>query len=69
MAMSTMVGVGRGPQVGVLIKNAEAMELFEKIDTLVIDKNGAVAQTHFALEVSYDGDPAGALGFVRLKIG
>ena len=38
--MSIMVGVGRGARMGVLIKNAEALERFEKIDTLVIDKTG-----------------------------
>ena len=37
--MSIMVGVGRGAQVGVLIKNAEALERMEKVDTLVVDKN------------------------------
>ncbi len=42
--MSIMVGVGRGAQAGVLIKNAEALELFEKIDTLVIDKTGTLTE-------------------------
>ena len=40
--ISIMVGVGRGAQAGVLIKNAEALERFEKIDTLVIDKTGTL---------------------------
>jgi Cu+-exporting ATPase len=40
--MSIMVGVGRGAQAGVLIKNAEALERMEKIDTLVIDKTGTL---------------------------
>jgi len=40
--MSIMVGTGRGAAVGVLVKNAEALELMEKIDTLVIDKTGTV---------------------------
>jgi Cu+-exporting ATPase len=40
--MSIMVGVGRGAQAGVLIKNAEAIELIEKIDTLVVDKTGTL---------------------------
>jgi Cu+-exporting ATPase len=39
-----MVGVGRGAQAGVLIKNAEALERFEKIDTLVIDKTGTLTE-------------------------
>lgn len=42
--MSIMVGVGRGAQVGVLIKNAEALERMEKIDTLVIDKTGTLTE-------------------------
>ena len=42
--MSIMVGVGRGAHAGVLIKNAEALERFEKIDTLVIDKTGTLTE-------------------------
>jgi len=42
--MSIMVGVGRGAQLGVLIKNAEALERMEKIDTLVIDKTGTLTE-------------------------
>jgi Cu+-exporting ATPase len=42
--MSIMVGVGRGAQGGVLIKNAEALERFEKIDTLVFDKTGTLTE-------------------------
>jgi P-type Cu+ transporter len=42
--MSIMVGVGRGAQSGVLIKNAEALERFEKVDTLVIDKTGTLTE-------------------------
>ncbi|WBJ98608.1 copper-transporting P-type ATPase [Methylocystis parvus] len=42
--MSVMVGVGRGAQHGVLIKNAEALERFEKIDTLVVDKTGTLTE-------------------------
>ena len=40
--MSIMVGTGRGATTGVLVKNAEALELMEKIDTLVIDKTGTL---------------------------
>ena len=40
--MSIMVGAGRGAMEGVLIKNAEALELMEKIDTLVVDKTGTL---------------------------
>jgi len=42
--MSIMVGVGRGAQAGVLIKNAEALERLERIDTLVVDKTGTLTQ-------------------------
>ncbi len=42
--MSIMVGVGRGAQSGVLIKNAEALERFEKVDTLVVDKTGTLTE-------------------------
>jgi len=40
--MSIMVGVGRGAQAGVLIKDAEALERLEKVDTLVLDKTGTL---------------------------
>ncbi|MEA2974658.1 MAG: P-type Cu+ transporter, partial [Alphaproteobacteria bacterium] len=42
--MSIMVGIGRGAAAGVLIKNAEALELMEKVDTLVIDKTGTLTE-------------------------
>jgi len=42
--MSVMVGVGRGAQAGVLIKKAEAIELMEKVRTLVVDKTGTLTQ-------------------------
>ena len=42
--MSIMVGVGRGAGAGVLIKNAEALERMEKVDTLVVDKTGTLTQ-------------------------
>jgi Cu+-exporting ATPase len=47
--MSIMVGVGRGAQGGVLIRNAEALERFEKVDTLVIDKTGTLTEGHPAV--------------------
>jgi P-type Cu+ transporter len=40
--MSIMVGTGRGAHAGVLVKNAEALELMEKVDTLVVDKTGTL---------------------------
>jgi P-type Cu+ transporter len=42
--MSIMVGVGRGARAGVLIKNAEALERFEKVDTVVVDKTGTLTE-------------------------
>ncbi|MBK6493031.1 MAG: heavy metal translocating P-type ATPase [Sphingomonadales bacterium] len=42
--MSIMVGVGRGAGLGVLIKNAEALEHMEKVDTLVVDKTGTLTE-------------------------
>jgi Cu+-exporting ATPase len=42
--MSIMVGVGRGAHAGVLIKNAEALERMEKINTLVVDKTGTLTE-------------------------
>ena len=42
--ISIMVGVGRGARAGVLIKNAEALERFEKVDTLVLDKTGTLTE-------------------------
>jgi len=42
--MAIMVGTGRGARAGVLIKNAEALEQFEKVDTLVVDKTGTLTE-------------------------
>src|SRR3989449_1241243 len=42
--MSIMVGTGRGATAGVLIKNAEALEVMEKVDTLVVDKTGTLTE-------------------------
>jgi len=42
--MSIMVGTGKGAQLGILIKNAEALEIMEKIDTLVVDKTGTLTE-------------------------
>ena len=42
--ISIMVGIGRGAQAGVLIKNADALERFEKVDTIVVDKTGTLTE-------------------------
>ncbi|HSO43191.1 MAG TPA: copper-translocating P-type ATPase, partial [Rhodospirillales bacterium] len=42
--MSIMVGTGRGAQMGILIKNAESLERFAKVDTLVVDKTGTLTE-------------------------
>jgi Cu+-exporting ATPase len=55
--ISIMVGVGRGAHAGVLIKNAEALERFEVIDTLVVDKTGTLTEGRPALtEIRTSGD-------------
>ncbi len=48
--MSIMVAVGRGAMAGVLIKNAEALEILEKVDTLVVDKTGTLTEGKPRLE-------------------
>ncbi len=48
--MSVMVGVGKGAQNGVLIKNAEALELMNKVDTLIVDKTGTITEGRPAIE-------------------
>ncbi|MFQ5938963.1 MAG: copper-translocating P-type ATPase [Alphaproteobacteria bacterium] len=56
--MSIMVGTGRGAEAGVLIKNAEALEILEKVDTLVVDKTGTLTEGKPRLEsvVSVSGE-------------
>lgn len=56
--MSVMVGVGKGAQNGVLIKNAEALERMDKIDTLIIDKTGTITEGKPSVETagSFDND-------------
>jgi Cu+-exporting ATPase len=57
--MSIMVGVGRGAGLGVLIKNAEALERLEKVDTLLVDKTGTLTEGRPRLTkiVSAEGFP------------
>jgi Cu+-exporting ATPase len=54
--ISIMVGVGRGAQAGILIKNAEALERFEAIDTLVVDKTGTLTEGRPALASIHPAD-------------
>jgi len=58
--MSIMVGVGKGAQHGVLIRDAEALEKMEKVDTLVVDKTGTLTEgrpkvVHIATAEGFDG--------------
>jgi len=65
--MSIMVGVGRGAQAGVLIKNAEALERMEKVDTLILDKTGTLtsgkpAVTALVTAIGHEQDEVLRLG-------
>ena len=64
--MSIMVGVGRGAQVGVLVKNAEALERLEKITTLVVDKTGTLTEGKPKLVDVLPADGFDAKDFLRL---
>lgn len=64
--MSIMVGVGRGAQVGVLVKNAEALERLEKVTTLVVDKTGTLTEGKPKLMDVLPTDGFDALEFLRL---
>jgi Cu+-exporting ATPase len=54
--MSIMVGTGRGATAGVLIKNAEALEVMEKVDTIVVDKTGTLTEGKPRLVTVYGGN-------------
>jgi P-type Cu+ transporter len=64
--MSIMVGVGRGAQKGVLVKNAEALERLEKVTTLVVDKTGTLTEGKPRLMDVLPGDGFDAKDFLRL---
>jgi Cu+-exporting ATPase len=64
--MSIMVGVGRGAQAGVLIKNAEALERMEKVDTLVIDKTGTLTEGKPAVTAIVAADGLSETDVLRL---
>ena len=57
--ISIKVGVGSGATHGVLIKNAEALERMEKVDTLVVDKTGTLTEGHPSVTAIALADPAG----------
>jgi Cu+-exporting ATPase len=61
--MSIMVGVGRGAQAGVLIKNAEALERMEKVNTLLVDKTGTLTEGKPAVT-----EIVAAEGFDRVEV-
>ncbi|MGC2457822.1 MAG: heavy metal translocating P-type ATPase [Gallionellaceae bacterium] len=65
--MSIMVGTGRGAQAGVLVKNAEALETMEKVNTLVVDKTGTLTEgkpklTSVISSAGFDADEVLRLG-------
>ena len=64
--MAIMVGTGRGARAGVLIKNAEALETLEKVDTLVIDKTGTLTEGKPRVTAFSTGNPLGEFEPLRL---
>jgi Cu+-exporting ATPase len=64
--MSIMVGVGRGAQEGVLVKDAEALERLEKVTTLVVDKTGTLTEGKPKLMDVLPASGFGAKEFLRL---
>ena len=64
--MSIMVGVGKGAQAGVLIKNAEALERFEKVDTLVVDKTGTLTEGSPTVTGIISLSPGGEISLLRV---
>jgi Cu+-exporting ATPase len=64
--MAIMVGVGRGAQLGVLVKNAEALERLEKVTTLVVDKTGTLTEGKPKLVDVLPSDGFDAKEFLRL---
>jgi Cu+-exporting ATPase len=64
--MSIMVGTGRGAAAGVLIKNAEALEVLEKVDTLVVDKTGTLTEGRPRLTTVFAAEGFGDPELLRL---
>ncbi len=67
--MSVMVGVGRGARFGVLIRDAEALEVMEKIDTLVVDKTGTLTEGRPRLVTVEPAEGFGEEVLLRLAAG
>lgn len=67
--ISMMVGVGRGAQAGVLIRDAEALERFGKVDTLVVDKTGTLTEGRPALTAVRPADGFDEDALLRLAAG
>ena len=67
--MSIMVGIGRGAQEGVLVKNAEVLERLEKVDTLVIDKTGTLTTGRPALTACLAIEPMTETELLRAAAG
>jgi len=64
--MSIMVGVGKGAQAGVLIRNAEALERLEKVDTLVVDKTGTLTEGSPTVTGIISLNPGGETSLLRV---
>jgi Cu+-exporting ATPase len=64
--MAIMVGTGRGAHAGVLVRNAEALETLEKVDTLVVDKTGTLTEGKPKLETMFTEGVAGEDEVLRL---
>ena len=64
--MSIMVGTGRGAEIGVLLRNAEALEVMEKIDTVVVDKTGTLTEGKPALTTVVPEAPIDESTLLRL---
>jgi Cu+-exporting ATPase len=64
--MSIMVGIGRGAKAGVLIKNADVLQVMENIDTLLLDKTGTLTEGRPRLTESHPADPFTETELLRL---
>ena len=64
--MSILVGVGRGAREGVLVKNAESLELLEKVDTIVLDKTGTLTEGRPRVVRIFPGPGLDEAGLLRL---